>query len=351
VSGDEAARLYELPLPQLGALADRRRRLAKADAYDGRGNEIATYNIDRNINYTNVCVTRCKFCAFYRLPGDPEGYVLSQEEIFAKIDELRRAGGHQLLLQGGHHPSLKIDWFEALFTAIKARYPDIHLHALSCSEIAHIARRSRLSLAETLERLRAAGLDSIPGAGAEILDDRVRAEIAPYKESTESWLEVMREAHHQGLTTSATMMYGTVETDAEIVAHLRRLRELQDETGGFMTFIPLAFHPKNTEMNDLSRTTGIEDLKNIAVARLFLDNFPHIKAYWIMIGAKLAQVALSFGADDVDGTVSEEKITQMAGGDAGQFLARNELIRLIRDAGRIPVERDTLYNTIREYRD
>lgn len=338
ISDDDALALLVCDdLPLLGRLAEARR-------YQKVPERRATFIIDRNINYTNVCITRCKFCAFYRLPNDPAGYVLSNEEIFAKIDELEQSGGHQLLLQGGHHPGLAIDWFEALFAAIKERYPDLHLHALSCSEIAHIARRSKLDLAETLRRLRAAGLDSIPGAGAEILDDRVRDEIAPYKESAESWLEVMREAHHQGLTTSATMMYGTVETDAELVAHLARLRELQDETGGFVAFIPWAFQPEHTELGSATRRGAVEYLRILATSRIYLDNFDHLQASWVTQGEKIGQIALFFGADDMGSTMLEENVVSAAG--CTFRLGRAELARLIERAGLEAALRDQQYRIV-----
>jgi len=338
ISDDDALALLTCDdLPLLGRLAEQRR-------YQRVPERRVTFIIDRNINYTNVCITRCKFCAFYRLPNDPEGYVLSNEEIFAKIDELIAQGGYQLLLQGGHHPALKIDWFEALFTAIKGRYPEIHLHALSCSEIAHIARRSNLSLADTLKRLRAAGLDSIPGAGAEILDDAVRDEIAPYKESTDSWLAVMREAHHQGLTTSATMMYGTVESDAAIINHLRRLRELQDETGGFVAFIPWAFQPESTELATATRRGAVEYLRILAVSRIYLDNFDHLQASWVTQGEKVGQLALFFGADDMGSTMLEENVVSAAG--CTFRLGRAELAHLIERAGFEASLRDQQYRIL-----
>jgi len=319
-------------------------RLAEQCRFQRVPERRVTFIVDRNINYTNVCITRCKFCAFYRLPGDPAGYVLSHAEIFAKIDELRAQGGHQLLLQGGHHPELKIDWFEALFTAIKARYPDLHLHALSCSEIAHLARRSKLSLAETIRRLRVAGLDSIPGAGAEILDDRVRGVIAPYKESTASWLAVMREAHHQGIRASATMMYGTVETDAEIVAHLHRLRDLQDETGGFVAFIPWAFQPASTELATATRRGAVEYLRILATSRIYLDNFDHLQASWVTQGEKIGQLALFFGADDMGSTMLEENVVSAAG--CTFRLGRPELAHLIAAAGFTAALRDQRYQIL-----
>ncbi len=338
ISDAEALRLLACDdLTWLGRLAEIRR-------YQKVPERRVTFIVDRNVNYTNVCITRCRFCAFYRLPNDPEGYVLSREEIFAKIDELLDHGGHQLLLQGGHHPGLGIEWFEGLFRAIKERYPQIHLHALSASEIAHIARRSRLSLAETLRRLRAAGLDSIPGAGAEILDDRVRRAIAPYKETTEGWLAVMREAHRQGLPTSATMMYGTVEDDAAIVAHLRAIRDLQDETGGFVAFIPWAFQPQGTELGRASRRGAVAYLRILAVSRIYLDNIDHLQASWVTQGEKIGQLALFYGADDMGSTMLEENVVSAAG--CTFRLGRAELKRLIEAAGFTAALRDQRYRIL-----
>ena len=344
LSEDDAVRLYEIgDILALGYMANIVRERKNGD------NAYFIYN--QHINYSNICTNLCKFCAFGKPSDHEQAYEMSVDEIRAKVRERLDEPIVEIHLVGGIHPDLPYSYYLDVLRGIKAERPDVHIQGFTCVEIAHLAELSGKGVEATLKELMEAGLGSIPGGGAEVFSPRIRKLTCEKKLSGEGWLDVARTAHLLGLKSNATMLYGHIETVAERVEHLARLRELQDETGGFMTFIPLAFHPKNTEMNDLSRTTGIEDLKNIAVARLFLDNFPHIKAYWIMIGAKLAQVALSFGADDVDGTVSEEKITQMAGGDAGQFLARNELIRLIRDAGRIPVERDTLYNTIREYRD
>jgi len=250
---------------------------------------------------------------------------------------------------GAIHPDLPYQYHLDMLRGIEEGRLEIHIQAYTCVEIAHLAGLAGKSVPETLKELVVAGLGSIPGGGAEVFSPRIRQRTCEKKLSGEGWLEVAKAAHRIGLKSNATMLYGHIETMEERVEHLAALREAQDETGGFLTFIPLAFHPKNTELHELAKTTGIDDLKNIAVARCFLDNFPHIKAYWVMIGPKLAQIALSFGADDVDGTVKEELITHMAGGEAGGAMADTELIRLIRDAGRQPVERDTLYNVIKEY--
>ena len=341
LTGDEALFLYrDAPTLWLGRMADLVRRRKHPDG-------VVTYIIDRNVNYTNVCVARCNFCAFYRTVGHAEGYVLGFDEIYRKIDETRALGGNQLLLQGGHNPDLPLAWYEDLFRGVKARYPDFKLHALSPPEVLHIARTAKLPVPEVIARLIAAGLDSVPGGGAEILVDRVRKLLNCYsKASADEWLGVMREAHLAGLRTTATMMYGTVETDAERLEHLLRLRALQDETKGFQTFIPLAFHPANTQLSHLPGPTGRLDLRVTAVSRLLLDNVAHVKAYWVMLGEKTAQVALSFGADDFDGTVVEEKIVHMAGAESPQALTVERIRHLIREAGRTPYERDTLYHAV-----
>jgi aminodeoxyfutalosine synthase len=250
---------------------------------------------------------------------------------------------------GGIHPDLPYQYYLDMLRGIKEVRPEIHIQAFTCVEIAHLATLANLSVADTLQELMAAGLGSIPGGGAEVFSPRIRAKTCEKKLSGEGWLTVAKTAHGLGLKSNATMLYGHIETIEERLQHMDMLRQAQDETGGFMTFIPLAFHPKNTEMADLTKSSGIEDLKNIAVARCFLDNFPHIKAYWVMIGIKLAQVALSFGADDIDGTVKEEIITRMAGGESEQAQARQHLITIIREAGRVPIERDTLFNPIKVY--
>jgi cyclic dehypoxanthinyl futalosine synthase len=310
-----------------------------------------TFIIDRNVNYTNVCVTDCDFCAFYRRPGDTrEAYLLPKPVIFKKIEETLALGGTGLLMQGGHHPDLGIDYYEDLFRSIKERYP-IHLHALSPPEIQHIARRSKLTVAETLSRLRDAGLDSLPGGGAEILVDRVRRIIAPKKTKTEEWLEVMRQAHRLGISTTATMMYGHVETLEERVEHMRRIRELQDETRGFRAFISWTFQRDGNRLEDLvpeeRRPTSFDYLLTQAVSRIYLDNIPHIQSSWVTQGMKVGQVALAFGADDMGSVMIEENVVSAAG--TTHRTTTDELVHLIRSFGKIPVQRDTLYREVRVF--
>lgn len=324
----------------LGTLADVVRQRIKPGT-------VVTYLIDRNINYTNVCTTLCRFCAFYRKPGDPEGYVLSNEEIGRKIDEALAKGATSILLQGGHNPRLKIDYYEDLFRYIMAHHP-IHLHALSPPEIIHIAKVSRLSLEETIRRLKKAGLGSIPGGGAEILNDEVRKRISPNKSKVESWLEVMREAHRQDLKTSATMMFGHVESMKDRMEHLLAVRELQDETGGFTAFIPWTFQTANTEMDEKQHymhNHGVADyLKMVAVSRLMLDNVPSIQASWVTQGAKAAQISLFFGANDFGSTMIEENVVKAAG--VSFRMDESEIARLIRDAGFQPRRRNILYEDL-----
>lgn len=307
----------------------------------------AYFIYNQHINYSNICTNLCKFCAFGRDKSSDLAYEMDlaqvKEKVRARLDEPIT----EIHMVGGIHPDLPFDYYLELLRGIKEVRPDVHIQAFTCVEIAHLAGLAGKSVAETLDILRDAGLGSIPGGGAEVFSPRIRAITCEKKLSGEQWLEVAKTAHRQGLHTNATMLYGHIETMEERLEHLDALRTAQDETKGFLAFIPLSFHPKNTEMSTLSRTTGIDDLKNIAVARLFLDNFPHIKAYWVMIGPKMAQVALSFGADDMDGTVKEEVITHMAGADTDQAIGSNTLVRLIKEAGRVPVERDTLYNVIK----
>jgi cyclic dehypoxanthinyl futalosine synthase len=308
-----------------------------------------TFIVDRNVNYTNVCVTDCNFCAFYRQPGDTrEGYVLPKPVIFKKIEETLALGGTALLMQGGHHPDLDIVWYEDLFRSIKERYP-IHLHALSPPEIQHIARRSKLSTSDVLARLRDAGLDSLPGGGAEILVDRVRKIIAPKKTKTAEWLGVMREAHRLGISTTATMMYGHVETLAERIEHMRRIRDLQDEHHGFRAFISWTFQPDNTRLGaQVSETpTSFDYLLTQAVSRLYLDNVDHIQSSWVTQGLKIGQVALHFGADDMGSIMIEENVVSAAG--TTYCASTEDFCRLIRAAGKRPVQRDTLYRRVRSY--
>src|ERR1700756_2330907 len=308
-----------------------------------------TFIVDRNLNYTNICYTDCDFCAFYRRPRDTrEGYLLPKAVIFKKNKETLAPGGPGLLMQGGHHPDLGVDYYEDLFSSIKARYP-IHLHALSPSEIVHAARRSKLTVPETLVRLRDAGLDSIPGGGAEILVDRVREVIAPQKMKTKGWLGVMREAHRLGISTTATMMYGHVETLEERVEHLRRIRELQDEMHGFRAFISWTFQPDNTELAQQVTwyPTSFDYLLMQAVSRIYLDNVDHIQSSWVTQGMKVGQVALFYGADDLGSIMIEENVVSAAG--TTYRAGVEDFLHTIRNAGFRPTQRDTLYRMVREY--
>jgi cyclic dehypoxanthinyl futalosine synthase len=310
-----------------------------------------TFIIDRNLNYTNICVTDCDFCAFYRRPGDVrEGYLLPKPVIYKKIEETLAIGGTGLLMQGGHHPDLGIDYYEDLFRSIKARYT-IHLHALSPPEIQHIARRSKLTVPETLTRLRDAGLDSVPGGGAEILVDRVRRIIAPKKTKSEEWLDVMRQAHRLGMSTTATMMYGHVETLEERVEHMRKIRDLQDETRGFRAFISWTFQRDGNRMDDMvsddNLPTSFDYLLTQAVSRIYLDNVPHIQSSWVTQGMKVGQVALGFGADDMGSVMIEENVVSAAG--TTYRTTTDELVHLIKAIGKTPVQRDTLYREVKVF--
>jgi cyclic dehypoxanthinyl futalosine synthase len=306
-----------------------------------------TFIIDRNVNYTNICHTDCDFCAFYRRPGDrSEGYLLPKPVIFKKIEETLAIGGTGLLMQGGHHPDLGIDFYEDLFRSIKSRYK-IHLHALSPPEIQHIARRSRLSIPQALTRLRDAGLDSIPGGGAEILVDRVREIIAPKKTKSAEWLGVMRDAHRLGISSTATMMYGHVETLEERVEHLRRIRELQDETRGFRAFISWTFQPQGTRLAPKVQhfPTSFDYLLTQAVSRIYLDNVDHIQSSWVTQGMKVGQVALSFGADDMGSVMIEENVVSAAG--TTHRATTDDFVHAIKALGKTPVQRDTLYRDVK----
>jgi len=308
-----------------------------------------TFIVDRNLNYTNVCYTDCDFCAFYRRPGDRnEGYLLPKPVIFKKIEETVALGGTGLLMQGGHHPDLGVEYYEDLFRSIKARYP-IHLHALSPSEIQHAARRSRLTLWETLSRLRDAGLDSVPGGGAEILTERVRKIIAPQKTKSHEWLDVMRHAHRLGMSTTATMMYGHVETLEERVEHMRLIRELQDETRGFRAFISWTFQDDGNRLGARvpreATPTSFDYLLTQAVSRIYLGNVDHIQSSWVTQGLKIGQVALGFGADDMGSVMIEENVVSAAG--TTYRTSTEELVHLIRRLGKTPVQRDTLYRDVK----
>lgn len=306
----------------------------------------AYYIFNQHINYSNICINGCKFCAFGKKKDTPGAYEMSLEEIFSKVKERLDEPITEIHIVGGLHPELPFSYYTDMLQGIKEIRPKVHIQAFTVVEIVHMAEMFGRSLEETLLELKKAGLGSIPGGGAEVFSSRIRSELCPEKLSPEGWINTSKTAHKLGLPTNATMLYGHIENFEERVAHFLSLREAQDETAGFITFIPLAFHPNNTNLPHLHGTSGIDDLKMVAVARLMLDNFPHIKSFWIMIGPKMAQLALSFGADDMDGTVIEEKITHMAGAQTAQGLARDELVRLIREAGRDPVERDTLYNLV-----
>ncbi|HXW89213.1 MAG TPA: aminofutalosine synthase MqnE [Terriglobales bacterium] len=304
------------------------------------------FNVNRHLNPTNVCVAACRLCAFGRKKDAPGAYTMALAEAFETAASGYNEAVTEFHIVGGLHPDLPFQYFLDLVSGLKQRFPQVHLKAFTMVEVAYLARRAKLSIRETLERLKAAGVDSLPGGGAEIFAERVRHLICDHKINGDQWLETARCAHQIGLKSNATMLYGHVENDEDRVDHLLKLRALQEETGGFQTFIPLAFHPDHTALRHLPRTTGMLDIKQIAVSRLVLDNFAHIKAYWQMMTPKIAQIALRFGADDMDGTVIEEKIYHDAGATTPQGMRRQELIRLIREAGREPVERDTLYRPV-----
>ena len=338
LSADEALELYRhAPTPLLGQLAD----LVRARKHPDR---IVTYIIDRNVNYTNVCVAKCTFCAFYRDVGSADGYVLGFDEIFRKIDETIAVGGVQLLLQGGHNPDLPLSWYEDLFRAIKERYPAFKLHALSPPEVIHLSRLSQLPVPEVLERLIAAGLDSVPGGGAEILVDRVRKLLHCYgKATSDEWLGVMRAAHQAGLRTTATMMYGSVETEDERLEHMLRLRALQDETHGFTAFITWSYQPEHTELAG-SEATGLDYLRTLALARIVLDNFDNVQASWVTQGGKVGQLSLAYGANDMGSVMIEENVVRAAG--ASYCMDEIEIVRNIEDAGFAAKRRNMHYEVL-----
>jgi len=304
------------------------------------------YNVNTHINPTNVCVYTCDFCAFRADLNDTRAYVMNQEQIVERARQAHDRGATELHIVGGLHNKLPFSYYVDVVRWIREAAPEIHIKAYTAVEIEFFAKISRLSIEEILKQLIDAGLGSLPGGGAEIFHPEVREEICGAKASTETWLAVHRAAHRLGLHSNATMLYGHIDKAKHRIDHLVRLRELQDETGGFQTFIPLAFHPDNSRMDELPKPSGVMDLKTMAISRLMLDNFPHIKAYWVMLGIKTAQVALSFGADDIDGTVVHEKIYHEAGAETPQETTVAEIRRLITEAGRIPVERDTLYHRV-----
>jgi cyclic dehypoxanthinyl futalosine synthase len=338
LSRSEALTLYaEAPTHLLGRLADEVRAARHPSG-------VVTYIIDRNVNYTNICVAQCNFCAFYRPVGAADGYVLGFEELFRKIDDTIAVGGEQLLLQGGHNPDLPLEWYEDLFRAVKARYPAFRLHALSPPEVIHLSRLGQVEVSVVIERLMAAGLDSIPGGGAEVLVDRVRRELNCLGKATaDEWLDVMRHAHRAGLRTTATMMYGTVERLDERVEHLMRVRDLQDETGGFTAFIAWSFQPSHTERGG-TEATGVEYLRTLALARLVLDNVDNLQASWVTQGGKVGQLSLSFGANDMGSVMIEENVVRAAG--ATFCMDELEIVRNIENAGFTPRRRNMHYELL-----
>jgi aminodeoxyfutalosine synthase len=302
-----------------------------------------------HINPTNICVNRCKFCAFSRSKGEPGAYEMSIEDILSKARSAGK-GVRELHIVSGLHPDLPFGWYLDMLGSLKKEFPKMHLKAFTAVEIDYLAKLAGLNVTDTLIKLKEAGLGSLPGGGAEIFNPKVRNTLCAEKISGDRWLEVIRAAHEVGLKSNATMLYGHIESYEHRVDHLIKLRELQDKTGGFQAFIPLSFHSQNTEIRKSAYTTGFDDLKTLAISRLMLDNFGHIKAYWVMLGEKIAQVSLSFGVDDLDGTVVEERITKAAGGTTDGSMTKNDIVHLIKQAGRIPVERDTVYNLVKVWK-
>jgi cyclic dehypoxanthinyl futalosine synthase len=344
ITPEDALLLYRWPLEELGALADERRGQAKRSSYNGRGGEIVTYIVDRNINYTNVCNVYCKFCAFYRTEKDADHYVISFEELDQKLDELSAAGGVQILMQGGHHPKLGFDWYIDLLHHIRENYPHINIHGFSPPEFQHFAEVFGMPLRETIAKFKEAGLGSIPGGGGEILVDRVRKKISPLKINSDEWLEVMQVAHELELKSSATMMFGHVETAEERIEHLRRIREQQDRSGGFTAFICWTFQPENTVLKVKQKTSVAEYLRMQALARIFLDNVENIQSSWVTQGPQIGQVALKFGANDFGSVMMEENVVSSAGTTFRLNAARIE--ELISDAGYEPRRRNNWYGLL-----
>jgi cyclic dehypoxanthinyl futalosine synthase len=339
ISPEEALLIYtDAPLHPLGEAADAVRRRRYPDG-------IVTYIIDRNINYTNVCVTACKFCAFYRAPKHEEGWSHSTEEILRRCGEAVDLGATQVMLQGGHHPDYGVEYYEQLFSSVKGAYPDLVIHSIGPSEILHMAKVSSVSIADAISRIKAAGLDSIAGAGAEMLPVRPRQAIAPLKESGARWLEVMETAHGLGVESTATMMMGTGETNAERIEHIRMIRDVQDRTGGFRSFIPWTYQPENNHLKGRTQATSLEYLRFIAVARLFFDNVAHLQSSWLTTGKDVGQLSLHMGVDDLGSIMLEENVISSAGARHRSNL--QDLVWLIRTAGRIPAQRDTLYRHLK----
>jgi aminodeoxyfutalosine synthase len=343
ISPDEALTLFGsndlLAIGELAALANERKN----------GKQVF-FNVNRHVNPTNICVNRCAFCAFSRTSGEEGAYTLALDEIRRRAVEAESEGATEVHIVGGLHPELPLVYYEEVLRSIRTAAPLLHIKAFTAVEIDYFARISGLGIEQVLQRLMAAGLGSMPGGGAEILVEEVRQKICPEKIPGQRWLDIIRLAHLAGLKTNATMLYGHVESLADRVEHMDMLRDLQDDTGGFQAFIPLAFQPENSDLKlEIKGTSGLDDLKTLAIARIFLDNFDHIKAYWVMLGEKIAQVSLAFGVNDLDGTVVEEKIGHDAGAASPQSLSKEGIISLIRNAGRTPVERDTLYRPLRSF--
>ena len=339
LSGDEALTLYSTgDILAVGWLANHVRERLHGDR--------TYFNVNRHINPTNVCVAACRLCAFGRKKDTPGAYTMALEEAYQTAASGYSEAVTEFHIVGGLHPDLPFQYFLDLVSGLKQRFPQVHLKAFTMVEVSYLAKRAKLSIRETLVKLKEAGVDSLPGGGAEIFSDRIRHIICDHKIDGNEWLDTARTAHQIGLKSNATMLYGHVENDEDRVDHLLKLRAVQDETNGFQTFIPLAFHPENTALAHLPKTTGMLDIRQIAVSRLILDNFPHIKAYWQMLTPKIAQIALRFGADDLDGTVIEEKIYHDAGATTPQGMRRQDLVRLIEEAGREAIERDTLYRPV-----
>ena len=339
----EALRLYHLPLEELGALADRRRRLAKAGAYDGRGNEIVTYIVDRNINYTNVCNVYCKFCAFYRVEGDADAYVISLEELDRKIEETIALGGTQILMQGGHHPKLTKQWYLDLLAHLKAKFPQVNIHGFSPSEFVHFRDVFGEPIEKIISDFKTAGLGSIPGGGGEILVDRVRQRVSPLKAMSADWLEAMDVAHRLGLNSSATMMFGHVATAEDRLEHLERVRTQQDKSKGFTAFIAWTFQAEHTKLR--APTVGAHEyLRTQALARIYLDNFRNVQSSWVTQGPEIGQVALKFGANDLGSIMIEENVVSQAGATFRMSVA--DMHRLIKDLGYEPRQRDNWYRLV-----
>jgi aminodeoxyfutalosine synthase len=333
--------LRECPLHTLGEMADQ--------LNFRKNNGKVFFNVNRHINLTNVCISRCTFCAFSCDKDEEGAYVMTPEEVLDKVLESIPLGISEVHVVSGLHPDLPFDYYLEILRKIKQAVPDIHIQGFTAVEIFYFAKITGFSVSSVLELLKDAGLGSLPGGGAEVFSARVRKELCPEKASGKEWREVMIEAHRLGLKSNATILFGHIETADEIVEHLLSLRELQEKTGGFQSFIPLPFHPQNTKMENFHRPTGYEILRLLAASRLILNNFSHIKAFWIMMGLRLAQLSLQFGVDDLDGTVVEERITHSAGAVTPQEISRDELVSLIKDMGKTPVERDTLYEEIRVY--